>query len=94
MSKLTEFFTVPQHQIVESIVGKPSITLGGFAPEDVVVDHWTRPGINSVSAHTTRPRLREAIARKHRQIRIAWGSAWIATIVAAALFGFSIAMLP
>lgn len=94
MSKLTEFFNVPQRQIIETVVGKPAVILEGFAPHDLVTDQWTRPGLNHVSAHAPRLKLRESIARKHRQIRVVWGCAWLATVIAAALFGFSFGTHP
>lgn len=91
MSNLTKVFDRPQQEIFKAITGKKVVVLNGFDELDVCTDDWAKPGLNHVSAHAPRASVREAIARKHRQIRIAWSCAWLATIFAAALFGYAAA---
>lgn len=92
MPNFTKIFDKPQKEIIKAIAGQKTVFLGGFDAADMSSDHWAKPGLNHVSAHAPRETVRQAIARKHRQIRTVWGCTWMATIVAAALLGYALAL--
>lgn len=94
MRELSSTFNADPRAITEVLEGDPTVTLHGFGDTHLEADHWSKPTLTHVSAHTPRSGLVRAIKRKTLQIRLAWGAALLTFSASAFLLGFAIGRTP